>query len=91
MEEVDTDSTDGTAEWTCLHFSVSRTDGTIPDFLRLIASRLEELGNPEVLDIAVARYWTRARDVLEHETTISVYYYWDEEHPKPTKTQTIQG
>jgi hypothetical protein len=90
MEQASTNSTHDAGDWNCFHFSVSRADGTIPDFLRLIASRLEAIGDPQVLDIAFARYWTRINDVREHETTISVYYYWDEEHPMPEGTQVIQ-
>jgi hypothetical protein len=78
MEQTNTDSTIESEEWTCLHFSVSKIEGTVPDFLRLIASRLEELGDPEVMDISFSRYWTRKYGELEHETSITVYYHREE-------------
>ncbi len=80
MKKPNTDSTNIAGDGSCLHFSVSRTEGTIPEFLRRIATHLEERNDPEVMDIAFARYWTRVNDVLEYETTITVYYCQDEDH-----------
>lgn len=60
--------------WTCHHFTVKDTDDNVPDFLRLIASRLEELGKPKVLDIAFSRFWTQESGERQYATKISVYY-----------------
>jgi hypothetical protein len=61
-------------KWTCHHFSVTRTEGTVPEMLRTIASKMEELGETNVLDISFARYWTQSDGESKQETTMTVYY-----------------
>lgn len=77
MDDSNGDEVVEQKSWTCFHFSTSKRGADVPEFLRLIATKLEELKNPEVLDITFARYWTREYGALEQETTISVYYYYD--------------
>ena len=61
-------------KWKCHHFSVTWSDRTTQDFLREIASKLDELGCTEVLDISFSQYWSKEEGTNKLISHATVYY-----------------
>jgi hypothetical protein len=75
-------------KWQCSHFTMNRKNADVPHVLRELASQLETIGNPSILDLTFCQYWTGSGADLVFETQVSVYY--DPGSGETLSTESVQ-